>query len=90
MESVHLPRLKRAATVAPIQLTERDGQIIRRIPRHRFLCSFHILSLTGGSPQQIFRQLQLFYSPACIRLGKQRGCVFETRAWHWFSQTPLE
>src|SRR5665213_199395 len=56
-----LPRFKRAATVAPIQLTERDRAIIRLIHRHRFLRSHHIAALLGGSEQQIVRRLQLLF-----------------------------
>jgi hypothetical protein len=37
MESHRLPRFKRASAVAPIQITERDGEIIRSVHRHRFL-----------------------------------------------------
>jgi DNA-binding Lrp family transcriptional regulator len=56
-----LPRFKRASTVAPIRLTERDRQIIRLVHRHRFLRSSQILALIGGSPQQLLRRLKLLY-----------------------------
>src|ERR1039458_8728323 len=56
-----LPRFKRATTVAPTQLTERDRQIIRLVHRHRFLRSHHIIALLGGSPQQVSRRLKLLY-----------------------------
>ena len=61
MESVRLPRFKRVAEISPIQLTERDQEIIRQVHRHRFLRSSHILALIGGSPQQLLRRLQLLY-----------------------------
>jgi len=61
MESIRLPRFKRASTVAPIQLTERDYQIIQLVQRHRFLRSSHIVALLAGSSQQILRRLQLLY-----------------------------
>jgi hypothetical protein len=61
MESHRLPRFKRAPTVAPLQLTERDRAIIRSVHRHRFLRSSHIVSLAGGSAQQVLRRLQLLY-----------------------------
>jgi DNA-binding Lrp family transcriptional regulator len=51
-----LPRFKRATTVAPTQLTERDRQIIRL-----FLRSHQIIALLGGSPQQVSRRLKLLY-----------------------------
>jgi DNA-binding Lrp family transcriptional regulator len=60
MES-RLPRFKRAPTVAPIQLTDRDRNIIRLIHRHRFLRSPHIVALVGGSSQQVLRRLKLLY-----------------------------
>jgi hypothetical protein len=56
-----LPWFKRVATVAPIQLTERDHDIIRLIHRHRFLRSHQIIALIGGSAQQLSRRLQLLF-----------------------------
>ena len=56
-----LPRFKRAPTVAPMQLTERDHQIIRLVHRHRFLRSYQIIALLGGSPQHLLRRLKLLY-----------------------------
>ena len=61
MESVRLPRFKRVAEIAPIQLTERDRDIIRQVHRHRFLRSSHITALVGGSAPQLLRRLQLLY-----------------------------
>lgn len=59
MES-RLPRFKRVL-VASLQLTERDRYIVRLIHRHRFLRSDQIISLMGGSRQQLLRRLQLLY-----------------------------
>lgn len=56
-----LPRFKRVSTVAPIQLTERDRDIIRLVHRHRFLRSKQMLALLGGSEQQTVRRLQLLF-----------------------------
>jgi DNA-binding Lrp family transcriptional regulator len=56
-----LPRFKRASTVAPMRLTERDRRIIRLVHRHRFLRSPQIVILIGGSPQQLLRRLKLLY-----------------------------
>ena len=56
-----LPRFKRVATVAPIQLTARDHEIIRLIHRHRFLRSHQIVALIGSSAQQLSRRLQLLF-----------------------------
>ncbi len=61
MESIRLPRFKRVAEIAPIQLTERDRQIIRTVHRHRFLRSIHITALIGGSSAQLLRRLQLLF-----------------------------
>jgi hypothetical protein len=61
MQSSRLPRFKRAPTVAPIQLTERDREIIRLIHRYRFLRSPQILALMGDESQHILRRLQLLY-----------------------------
>jgi DNA-binding Lrp family transcriptional regulator len=56
-----LPRFKRAPAVDPMQLTERDRDIIRLVHRHRFLRSSQIVALEGGSPQQLLRRLKLLY-----------------------------
>jgi len=56
-----LPRFKRAPTVAPMRLTERDRRIIRLVHRHRFLRSPQIVALLGGSPQQLLRRLKSLY-----------------------------
>lgn len=61
MESIRLPRFNRVPNLPPIQLTIRDREIIGQLHRNRFLSSSHILSLTGGSPQQTLRRLQLLY-----------------------------
>src|SRR5271166_4525761 len=61
MESNRLPRFTRAPAVAPMQLTERDREIIRLVHRHRFLRSPQIIAFISGSPQQTLRRLQLLY-----------------------------
>lgn len=61
MQNNRSPRFKRVATVAPIQLTDRDRDLIRFVHRHRFLRSHHIAALLGGSEQQIVRRLQLLF-----------------------------
>ena len=61
MESNRLPRFKRVAGVAAIQLTERDRKIICLFHRHRFLRSSHIVALIGQSSQPVLRRLQLLY-----------------------------
>src|ERR1043165_1446648 len=61
MTPCRLPRFKRSSAIAPLHLTERDRQIIRLIHRHRFLRSSQILTLVGGSGQQILRRLWLLY-----------------------------
>ena len=60
MES-RLPRFKRVARVAPMQLTGRDRDIIRLAHRYRFLRSSHIVALVDGSTQQLLRRLKLLY-----------------------------
>lgn len=54
-------RFKRASTVAPIQITNRDREIIRLVHRHRFLRSQQIVALLATSPQQVLRRLKLLY-----------------------------
>lgn len=47
--------------VAPLQLTDRDLQIIRLVHRHRFLRSSHVIDILCGSGQSVLRRLQLLY-----------------------------
>src|ERR1700722_16407368 len=61
MESSRLPRFKRSTTVAPMQLTKRDREIIRAVHRHRFLRSPQIVALIDGGSQPVLRRLQLLY-----------------------------
>jgi hypothetical protein len=61
MESPRLPRFRRAPAVAPLQLTDRDREIIRLVHRFRFLRSPQITALIKGSSQQAVRRLQLLY-----------------------------
>ena len=61
MDFVRLPRFKRSFEVAPMQLTERDREIIRLVHRHRFLRSSHIITLIGEGSQPLLRRLQLLY-----------------------------
>ena len=56
-----LPRFQRTAAIAPLQLTERDREILRLLHRHRFLRSSQIIALLESSPQQISRRLQRLY-----------------------------
>jgi DNA-binding Lrp family transcriptional regulator len=61
MESIRLPRFKRAPIVAPMQLAERDRGIIELIHQHRFLRSPQIVALIGESSQQLLRRLKLLF-----------------------------
>jgi DNA-binding Lrp family transcriptional regulator len=61
MPNKRSPRFKRASTVAPIQLTGRDREIIRLVHRHRFLRSHQIVALLSASPQQVLRRLKSLY-----------------------------
>jgi hypothetical protein len=61
MNFPRLSRFKRASTFAPIQLTERDRNIIWWVHRHRFLRSRQIMALLGETSQQVLRRLQLLY-----------------------------
>lgn len=61
MSHLRKPRFRRASEIAPIQLTERDRMIVRCVFRHRFLRSWQIAALVGGSKQAVLRRLQLLY-----------------------------
>lgn len=66
MQHCRLPRFRRSSEISPLQLTERDRDIIRLVYRHRFLRSSHICSLASGSSQQILRRLKLLYHHAYL------------------------
>ena len=70
MESHRLPRFRRVANIALIQLTARDREIIRRVHQHRFLRSSHLATLIGGSRQQLLRRLQLLYHHGCLERSR--------------------
>src|ERR1051325_11643665 len=58
----HLRRYHRAAdSIWAMQLTPRDVEIIRIVDEHRFIRLNQIISLAGGSPQQLLRRLQLLF-----------------------------
>jgi hypothetical protein len=61
MKSSRLPRFKRDPSVAGIEITKRDDNIIRLVYRFRFLRSSQIVALIGGSRQNLLRRLQLLY-----------------------------
>ena len=77
MEQNHFPRFKRVATVAPIQLTDRDRDLIRLVHRHRFLRSHQIAALLGGSEQQIVRRLQLLFHHGYLERPRAQVKFFE-------------
>jgi hypothetical protein len=61
MASNRRPRFNRSPEIPPIQLTDRDTEIIRQVFQHRFLRSTHLRSLMGGSRQQLLRRLQRLF-----------------------------
>ena len=61
MSHLRKPRFQRSSKIAPIQLTERDRMIVRCVFQHRFLRSWQIAALVGGSKQAVLRRLQLLY-----------------------------
>ena len=59
-----IPRRKRflrSATPIPMQLTERDLQLLAHVARHRFLSSAQLAALDGGSPQNVLRCLRALF-----------------------------
>jgi DNA-binding Lrp family transcriptional regulator len=61
MQKKRSPRFKRASKSSPMQLTDRDREIIRLVHRHRYLRSHHMVSLMAASPQQVLRRLKLLF-----------------------------
>lgn len=57
-----LPRFKRDPDAAgAFQFTKRDLEILRHVAEHRFIRSEWLVSLAGGSRQQVLRRLHLLY-----------------------------
>ncbi len=82
-----LPRFCQTTEQAPpLQFTERDTEMLRQVALHRFLRSRHLVSLAGGSPQQVLRRLQLLFHhgylerPRCqldyYHQGGSRGLIY--------------
>jgi hypothetical protein len=61
MKSHRRPRFKCDPDAAPLQLTERDQQIIRLVHRYRFLRSQQVVALIGSNHQPLLRRLHLLY-----------------------------
>jgi hypothetical protein len=61
MHFPRLPRFNRADDSPRMELTPRDREIVGLVYKYRFLNSVQIVSLLGGSHQQILRRLQLLY-----------------------------
>jgi hypothetical protein len=54
-------RFERSATPIPMQLTERDLQLLAYVGRHRFLSSAQLAALDGGSCQNLLRLLRALF-----------------------------
>ena len=80
MESIRLPRFKRALEIAAMQLTERDRKIIQQVGRHRFLRSRHIIALIGGSPQQLLRRLKLLFHHGYLERPRAHSLITTSKA----------
>ena len=61
MLSLRRSRFERCSDLSPIQITQRDQEILRQVLQHRLLRSSEIVALAGGSAQQVLRRLQLLY-----------------------------
>lgn len=77
-----LPRFKRAPEARPLELTERDHEIIRLVHRHRFLRSTHVLALIDGNPQQLLRRLQLLFHHGYLDRPRQQLDYFHRGGSH--------
>ncbi|HEU6448904.1 MAG TPA: replication-relaxation family protein [Verrucomicrobiae bacterium] len=71
-------RFKRVPAIGSIELTERDKEILRLVHRHRFLRSSNVVSLLGGSEQQISRRLKLLYHHGYLERPRSQLNYFHT------------
>ena len=64
------------AKTPPLEITDRDIEILDHVYRHRFLRTTHIASLVGGSTQCIQRRLRRLYDKGCVDRpeGKRLDC----------------
>lgn len=82
MESPRLPRFKRTTTVAPIQLRQRDREIIRLVHQHRFLRSTHVTALVAGSSAHLLRRLQLLYHHGYLERPRAQLTYYQPGSRH--------
>lgn len=61
MESSRLPRFTRFPAIAPVELTQRDRQVVALVHQHRFLQSRQITALLSNNRHGLLRRLQLLY-----------------------------
>jgi hypothetical protein len=64
MAEITIPRRKRferSDAPAPMQLTQRDVQLLGYVARYRFLSSAQLAALDGGSPQNVLRILRALF-----------------------------
>jgi len=54
-------RFERSAAPVPMQLTDRDLQLLAYVGRHRFLSSAQLAALDGGSSQNLLRLLRALF-----------------------------
>jgi hypothetical protein len=61
MGSSRLPRFIRFPAIAPVELTQRDRQVVALFQLHRFLQSRQITALISNNRHCLLRRLQLLY-----------------------------
>lgn len=71
-------RFQRAEVVAPMQLTERDLQLLVHVARHRFLSSDQLAALDGGSTQGVLRCLRALYDNGYLDRPKAQLAVLHS------------
>ncbi len=66
VRGTYRPRRKRSGNPPPLQLTERDLDILRAVYRYRFLNSDHIKRLIPGSAKNIANRLKALFEHAYL------------------------
>jgi hypothetical protein len=75
--AVRLPRFKRAPElISPMEVTQRDITIIRQVSEHRFLHSNQIMTLVGGSKQQVLRRLHRLFHHGYLERPRSQLAYF--------------
>jgi Replication-relaxation len=83
MVSKRRTRFHRVKDLSPIELTERDKDILYAVYRYRFLRSHQIVQLATGSNQKVLRRLQKLYHHGYLERPLCQLDYFQKKGSHY-------